>query len=124
MVANHAIGLVGGQFPNRKAPTLLVDVQETADEIGGALAINERIEGMRRPKGIPQRKNGILDRFALVDLLVVPAVAPIHIRGCIGVNHHMIERGVENPNLAIGKVLDDDLAEFIIPSSGGRVVQF
>ncbi len=122
MVADHAVGLIRGQLPNRKPAAFFVLPEEGVDEIGGALAVDEGIERMGRTKGIPKGKNRVVPKPRIgVHLVVSPPVLPVDVMCHIGLRHGMVERGIEYGLFIRIGFVEVDFTQFLIPGGfGGR----
>jgi hypothetical protein len=96
VVADHRVGLVGGEFPDGQAPPVLVVREEGVDEVARAAAVDDGVERVRGAEGVPQREDRVvLEALGAVRLLVEAAELPVHVHEQVGRDHRVIERRVE-----------------------------
>ena len=124
VVANHAMGLVAGEFPHGEFATLLKVLHGGVDEVDGALGLNLRQQRMQGAVGVPEGEDGV-DLAAGVDgvnLVVGAAVASVGVAPEVGRGHAVIESGVEAAFLFIGAAFHAQLAEGGLPDAVGTAM--
>ena len=75
-------------------------LQHALRNVGIDLPIDEVEQGMQRPIGVPHREDGVVGKsIGLVDVVIQSSVLAIHIHIDAGVDHGVVERGVEHCHL-------------------------
>ena len=120
VVADHRVGLVGGELPHRQAAAVFVLTQERLDEIAGAGPVDQREQRVQRAKGVPQREDRVVgEPVGPVDLEVTAAILAVDVHVDIRREHRVVERGVED-GATVGRApVDADLGEFLLPRRVG-----
>ncbi len=111
VVADHAPVLVAHVRPYGQGAVdaLLAVLQHALHHVGVALGLQQVEERMQGTVGVPEREHRVVgEAFGLVDVVVETTVlaVDIHIDG--GVDHGMVERGVEHGFLVVGTLGLDD----------------
>ena len=77
--------------------TLRLMRQHRFHVIAGAFLLDDRMQRMQCPEGIPQRKDGMIGKaVGFMNLFIDPAVLAVHILMHIGMNHGVVERRIEH----------------------------
>ena len=94
VVADHAVGFVGGQFPHRQAAAVAVVGQGGGHEIASAFALHEGEQGVGGAVGVPQGKHRVLVAVrGGVGLQVEAAVASVGIAEQVGGDEAVVDGG-------------------------------
>ena len=124
-VAHHAVGLAAPQVPDRNLALLVVDADHRADHVVRLVRMDDIEQRHGGPVGIPEGEDGVVGEITLVDLAVRSAVFPVDVIEDGGMDHGVVQGGIEDrPG---GRVLagDVDLGEFLVPGGirggAGRV---
>jgi hypothetical protein len=118
VIADHGVGLVGGQFPDRKPAALLVLGKERLDELACPLRLDEVQTRMRGAKGVPEREDRVLVSVRRpVKLPVHPPVTAVHVRVEIRRQETVVESRVEDGPLGLGAPLDPDVVQGLVPAT-------
>ena len=99
MIPDHAPVLVRHVAPDRQCMmhALCAMLQHALRNVGSDLPIDEVEQGMQRPIGVPHREDGVVGKsIGLVDVVIQSSVLAIHIHIDAGVDHGVVERGVEH----------------------------
>ena len=80
VVAYHAVGLVAGEFPDRKFAGFVVDGEHGPYEIHRAFRFNFRQKRMKAPEGIPEGENGVaVPAIGLMNQAVHAAILSVYV---------------------------------------------
>ncbi len=97
-------------------------LDEGVDEVAGAFAVDDAQEGMFGAEGIPEGKHGVIvEALGVVVLHVAAEVFAIGVGIEVGVDHAMIQSGVELNHVVFRASRHFDLAEFEVPDFFGVV---
>ena len=118
-IADHAVGLIRPEMPNRKFTLLLVYLQHGIHHVISLFGMKDVKKRHSRPVSVPKREYRIVgERLVLTYNIVRAAVLPVHITEGRGMDHRMIKRGVEYGSVISIRSGDINLRQFRIPSCG------
>ncbi len=120
-VADHAVGLVAPQVPDRQAPLLVGDGDHRIDDLGHALRLQDRQQRHLGPVGIPQREDRVgrtVRRHA--HLAVGAAVRAVDVAEGRRSDQRVVKGRVEDRAGRLVGGLDPHLRQLVVPRPSGR----
>ena len=120
VVANHAVVVLPPEMPYREVAVSIVMTQHAVDKVGVAPGENQRIQGMGRPVGVPQREGSVLGLTLrqLPDRVDRGHVLAVDVRECVGLEHRVVQRRVEDFHL-LRLTLHLDASQLLVPGFVG-----
>ena len=117
VVSDHAVGLIAGEFPDRKFPAFPPDGEHGLDKVHGPVRLDFGQQRMQAAERIPKGKDRVaLPAFGFVHLAVHAPVFAIDI-GIEGrVDGRVVQGGVESGAMLLVFVRAGDFGQVSIPS--------